>query len=87
MAVVLRMTRMGKKGQPFYRVVAVDSRKARDGKYIELLGTFEPVKGESKIDEEIAMKWLKLGAKPSDSVRELLSKDGIMKKFHESKKK
>lgn len=87
MAVKLRLKRMGAKRRPFYRVVAADSRGPRDGKYIELVGTYNPLTepAEIKINEELALKWLKNGAIPTDTVRDLLSKQGIMKKFHESK--
>ena len=87
MAVKLRLKRMGAKRRPFYRVVAADSRVARDGKDIELVGTYNPNvdPAEIKIDEEKALKWLNNGAIPTDTVRDLLSKQGIMKKYHESK--
>ena len=87
MAVKLRLKRMGAKKRPFYRIVAADSRVARDGKFIELIGTYNPIvePAEVKINEEIALKWLNNGAQPTDTVRDLLSKQGIMKKFHESK--
>lgn len=87
MAVKLRLKRMGAKKRPFYRIVAADSRVARDGKDIELVGTYNPITepAEVKINEEIALKWLNNGAIPTDTVRDLLSKQGIMKKFHESK--
>ncbi len=85
MAVSMRLTRMGSKKRPFYRVVVMDSRTKRDGKYIELVGTYNPLTGERRIDSEIALKWLGEGAKPSDTVKDLLSKEGIMKIFHESK--
>ena len=87
MAVSLRLTRMGSKKRPFYRIVAIDSRTRRDGRYIELLGTYNPLNGESKINSDIALKWLDNGARPSDTVRDLLSKEGVMKTFHESKGK
>ena len=88
MAVKLRLTRMGSKKRPTYRIVASDSRVKRDGKYLELVGTYNPV-GEAsvKINEEVALKWLNNGAIPTDTVRSLLSKAGIMKKFAESKDK
>ena len=87
MAVKLRLKRMGAKQKPFYRIVAADSRVKRDGKDIELVGTYNPVTepAEVKINEEVALKWLSNGAIPTDTVRDLLSKQGIMKKFHESK--
>lgn len=88
MAVKLRLTRMGKKKQPMYRVVATDSHTKRDGEYIELVGTYNPLTKPAtvNIDEEVALKWLNNGAIPSDTVRNLLSDKGIMKKFAESKK-
>lgn len=85
MAVKLRLTRMGAKKRPVYRIVASDSRVKRDGEYIELVGTYNPIANEVKINEEVAMKWLKQGAQPSDTVRSLLSKNGTMKKFAEEK--
>jgi small subunit ribosomal protein S16 len=88
MAVKLRLTRMGAKKRPTYRIVATDSRKARDGQYKELIGTYNPVTNpaEVKINEEVALKWLNNGAQPSDTVRNLFTQVGIMKKFSESKK-
>lgn len=87
MAVKLRLKRMGKKGKPFYRIVAADSRSPRDGRIIESIGTYNPTMNpaEIKIDGEKAMQWLKDGAQPSDTVRNLLSKEGIMKRLHEEK--
>lgn len=87
MAVKLRLKRMGSKKSPFYRIVAADSRSPRDGRIIESLGYYNPTKNpaEVKIDAELAMKWLNNGAQPSDTVRNLLSKDGVMKRFHDEK--
>ena len=87
MAVKLRLKRMGSKKRPFCRVVAADSRSPRDGRFIEEVGYYNPIvePAEVKIDEEKALKWLKDGAIPTDTVRDLFSKQGIMKKFHESK--
>lgn len=78
---------MGAKKSPFYRIVAADSRSPRDGRYIEVVGTYNPViqPAEVKIDEELALKWLQNGAKPSDTVRNLFSNEGIMEKFHNAK--
>ncbi len=89
MSVKLRFTRMGRHKDPFYRIVAADSRFARDGRYIEQIGTFDPSKKENgaDINEELALKWLNLGAIPSDSVRSILSEKGIMTKFAASKVK
>ena len=87
MAVKLRLKRMGSKKKPDYRIVAIDSHTKRDGEYIELVGTYNPLTNptEVKIDEEKAMKWLNDGAIPTDTVKNILSKAGIMKKFHDSK--
>ena len=87
MAVKLRLKRMGAKKRPFYRIVAADSRSPRDGRFIEIVGTYNPIMepAEIKVNEEVALKWLNDGAIPTDTVRDLLSKQGIMKKFHESK--
>lgn len=87
MAVKLRLKRMGSKKAPFYRIVAADSRYPRDGRFIEAIGNFDPVKDPAvlNVNEELALKWLHNGAQPSDTVRDLLSTKGIMKKFHEEK--
>ncbi|MGN1352538.1 MAG: 30S ribosomal protein S16 [Bacilli bacterium] len=88
MAVKLRLKRMGSKKKPVYRIVAIDSHTKRDGEYIELVGTYNPLTEPKtvKVNEEVALKWLANGAIPSDTVRNLLSEAGVMKKFHESKK-
>ena len=87
MAVKLRLKRMGAKQRPFYRIVAADSKSPRDGRFIEKVGTYNPITepAEVVIDEQIALKWLNNGAIPTDTVRDLFSKQGIMKKFHEQK--
>ena len=87
MAVRIRLKRMGAHKAPFYRVVVSDSRSPRDGRFIEEIGVYNPVAqpAQVQIDEEKALKWLKNGAHASDTVRSLLSKAGVMKKFHESK--
>lgn len=87
MAVKIRLKRMGSKRNPFYRVVVADSRSPRDGRIIEQIGTYNPVVNpvEVKLDAEKAIDWMSNGAKPSDTVRNLFSKEGIMKQFHESK--
>ena len=87
MAVKLRLTRMGAKKAPVYRVVAADSRAPRDGRFIEVVGLYNPTANPAiiNINEELALKWLNNGAQPSDTVRNLFSKQGIMKKFHEGK--
>lgn len=87
MAVKIRLKRMGAKKAPFYRIVVADSRSPRDGKFIENLGYYNPLvnPAEIKVDEDKALKWLSTGAIPTDTVKNLLSKTGIMKKFHDSK--
>lgn len=87
MAVKIRMKRMGSKRNPFYRVVVADSRSPRDGRIIEQIGTYNPVAETPvvSIDEEKALDWMTKGAKPSDTVRNLFSKQGIMEKFHNQK--
>ncbi|HEY8395330.1 MAG TPA: 30S ribosomal protein S16 [Bacilli bacterium] len=88
MAVKLRLQRFGAKKRPFYRIVAADSRSPRDGRFIEIVGTYHPLDNDNvlKIDEEKALKWLNNGALPTDTVRSLLSKMGIMEKFTKSAK-
>jgi len=87
MAVKLRLKRMGSKQKPFYRIVAADSRFPRDGRFIETVGTYNPVANpaEVKIDKEVALKWLGNGAQPTDTVKTLLKNEGILKEFNASK--
>ena len=87
MATKIRLTRMGAKKAPFYRLVVADSRSPRDGRFVEQIGTYNPLTtpAEIKINEELALKWLNNGAIPTDTVKNSLSDAGIMKKFHESK--
>lgn len=82
MAVKLRLKRMGKKKQPIYKVVAADSRSPRDGKFIESIGIYNPKSDPATIDikEERALYWLGVGAQPTDTVKGLLSKKGILLK-------
>ncbi len=89
MAVKLRLKRMGAKQRPSYRIVAADSRSPRDGRFIETVGTYNPITSpaEVHIDKEKAMKWLNNGAQPTDTVKNLLKQEGIMKEFAESKVK
>nr|WP_256872440.1 MULTISPECIES: 30S ribosomal protein S16 [Paenibacillus] len=81
------MKRMGAHKAPFYRIVVSDSRSPRDGRFIEEIGYYNPVAQPAvvNIDEEKALQWLQNGAQASDTVRNLLSNAGVMKKFHESK--
>lgn len=87
MAVKLRLKRMGSKQKPFYRIVAADARSPRDGRFIETVGTYNPLKNptEIKVDEEKALTWLNNGAQPTDTVRSILTESGIMKKYADSK--
>ncbi len=80
MAVKIRLRRMGAKKTPFYRVVVADSRYPRDGRFIEELGTYNPLAepSEFKIDAEKAKKWIANGAQPTDTVKALLKKNGII---------
>ena len=86
--VKLRLKRLGAKKAPFYRIVAADARARRDGRDIDTIGYYDPTKNPVvvKVDEEKALYWLNEGAKASDTVRSLLSENGIMKKFADSKK-
>ena len=83
MAVRLRLMRMGKKKQPTYRVVAADARAKRDGRFIEVVGTYNPRSepSEIKIDNAKAVKWLRNGAQPSERVRKLLGVSGAWEAF------
>ena len=87
MAVKIRLKRMGANKSPFYRIVVADARAPRDGRQIVTVGTYNPLTtpAEVKINEELALKWLQDGAKPSDTVRNLFSQQGIMEKFHIAK--
>ena len=84
MAVKIRLKRMGAKKRPFYRVIVADSRIPRDGRFIETLGTYNPLTdpAEISIKEEETLSWLSKGAQPTDTVKNILSKAGIMEKFH-----
>ena len=88
MAVKIRLKRMGTHKKPYYRLVVADSRSPRDGRFIEMVGTYDPLKkpADIKIDQAKAINWLNKGAVPSDTVRTLLSKVGIMKQFAEAAK-
>jgi len=78
----IRLTRLGDKKSPFYRMIVADARSPRDGKFIELLGTFNPLTNpeEIKIDAVKANKWLAIGAQPTDTARALLEKAGVIEK-------
>lgn len=83
MSVKLRSQRYGSKKNPFYRIVATDSRNPRDGRFIEIVGTYNPLTNPAtiKFDEEKVLSWLAKGAKPTDTVKSLLSREGIIAKF------
>lgn len=85
--VKLRLQRYGNKKRPFYRIVAADHRAPRDGRFLEIIGTYNPLTEPAtvSIKEELALKWLSTGAQPTDTVRSLFSKQGIMEKFHNLK--
>ncbi|GEP22769.1 MAG: 30S ribosomal protein S16 [Lentilactobacillus diolivorans] len=87
MSVKIRLKRMGSKKRPYYRIVVADSRSPRDGRFIEKVGTYSPLSEPAKVtlEEESILNWLNNGAQPSDTVRNLLSDAGIMKKYHEAK--
>lgn len=88
MAVKLRLKRMGTKKKPFYRIVAADSKSPRDGRFIEIIGTYNPIsKNENvTIDEEKTIGWLRNGAQPTETVRSILSKKGIIAKYKTKEK-
>ncbi len=87
MAVKLRLTRIGKKKQPQYRIVAADSRAPRDGRFIEILGHYDPRQDPSvlTVDNDKAVKWLGEGAQPTERVAKLLQISGAMEQFESAK--
>ena len=87
MATSIRLSRGGSKKRPYYRIVVADSRAPRDGKFIETIGTYDSTVSPAavKIDEEKALSWMNNGAQPTDTVKNLFSKQGIMKKFADAK--
>ena len=87
MSVKIRMRRMGSKRKPFYRIVVADSRMPRDGRFIEEVGYYNPLinPDEVKLEEDKIFEWLEKGAQPSDTVRSLLSKAGLMTRYHDAK--
>lgn len=88
MAVKIRLRRMGSKGKPFYRMVVADSRSPRDGRFIDILGYYNPCTEPVvlKLDEEKTMLWLGRGAQPTDTAAALLKKENLLQKFEEAKK-
>jgi small subunit ribosomal protein S16 len=85
MAVKIRLRRMGTNKVPFYRVVVADARTARDGRFLESLGTYDPLRPTAglKIDADKALRWLQQGAQPTDTVRSLLKSAGVMRRYAE----
>jgi small subunit ribosomal protein S16 len=83
MSTRIRLRRMGSKGRPFYRVVVADQRSPRDGRFIENIGRYQPLQDPSliEIDQERALHWLRVGAQPSNQVRNLMEKVGIWEAF------
>lgn len=87
MSVKIRLARAGRKKAPAYRVVVADSRRARDGRFIEIIGFYQPLFDPPKISVDVdkAVDWLMKGAIPSDTVRSIFRKAGVLKKFHEAR--
>ena len=87
MAVHIRLRRMGKKKRPFYRIVAADSRRARDGRFLEVLGTYNPIERPAvvTVQEDRLSYWLNEGAEPSDTVASLLTQIGFVEKYNKAK--
>ena len=87
MAVKIVLNRMGAKKNPFYRIVVADSRAPRDGRFIEVLGNYDPSQNPAvvNVDEEKVLDWMGKGAQPTDTVKNLFSKKGLMAKFAEAK--
>lgn len=83
----IRLRRVGRKKAPVYRIVVADSQSPRDGKFIEIIGQYAPRQGEGslKVNEERANYWMDVGAQPSDTVRSLLRRAGVLKKRHEAR--
>jgi small subunit ribosomal protein S16 len=83
LSVVIRLSRQGKRHSPFYRIAVADSRKAATGKFLQHIGYYDPKANPPilKVDEESALKWLGVGAQPSDTVRSLFAHQGLMDKF------
>ena len=89
MAVKIRLRRMGAKKKPFYRIIVADSRSPRDGRFIEEIGTYDPLKdpSEIKVNAEKALKWIATGAQPTDTVRALLKRAGVFGDVEEAVEK
>lgn len=89
MAVKMRLTRLGDKKSPFYRIIVIDGRKARDGEYVDLIGTYNPLTEPAtvKIDAEKAKKWIANGVQPTETVKALLVSEGIIESKAKAAKK
>ena len=87
MALTIRLTRVGRRKSPHYRVVVAEASMPRDGRFVEIIGHYQPLKAEIKLEikEDRALHWLHIGAQPSDTVRSLMRKKGIMKLWHEQR--
>lgn len=87
MSVKIRLQRFGTKKKPFYRVVAIDSRTKRDGDVVEYIGKYQPIVTGKQfdVDEEKVMSWLNQGAQPTDTIKNLLKKEGIWQKYKSAK--
>jgi small subunit ribosomal protein S16 len=88
MAVKIRLTRTGRKKLPSYRVVVADSEAPRDGKFLERVGTYDPKENPARfqVDEQLTLRWLRKGAQPTETVKSLLKKAGIWKKYLDEKR-
>jgi len=87
MALSIRLTRVGRRKSPFYRLVVADSRAPRDGRFIEIIGHYQPLRKETvlEVNEERALHWLHVGAQPSNTARSLLRRRNLMKRWHEER--
>lgn len=87
MSVKIRLQRFGTKKKPFYRVVAIDSRTKRDGDVVEYIGKYQPIVTGKQfdVDEEKVLSWLNQGAQPTDTIKNLLKKEGLWQKYKSSK--
>ncbi|MCB9498831.1 MAG: 30S ribosomal protein S16 [Bacillales bacterium] len=87
--VKLRLQRFGAAKKPFYRIVAADALVKRDGRFLEIVGTYDPANKNKELqvqlDTEKVLNWLKVGAQPTDTVKSILRKEGVLKEFAESK--
>ena len=79
MAVKIRLQRFGSNKKPFYRVVASESNRSRDGRFLEIVGTYDPLQGLVNIDKDKVQKWMGNGAQPTDTVKSLLKKYSVLK--------